>query len=204
VEQDVVDDKEGDLVATPIALEAYYEAFAGLAKDHPECWHLCQRAEDRCRAEHFPRLARKIAASLGREATWSEVFAAAAEDDRYWDKEVRRPALSFLARGKRQSSEAADSRPEKKKPKHLDEKPRDRSPAGKGGKNGKSNKGGKGEHPRKDRKGKYLTSKEGKEICFRYANGGRTDCAEPCTFGRMHVCQICLQSHPNKSCPKAD
>ena len=53
------------LVVTPIALEAYYTNFQTLAKEHPECWHLCQRAEDRCRAELFPRLMRKLAAASG-------------------------------------------------------------------------------------------------------------------------------------------
>ena len=80
------DDTAGDplaqLVVTPIAVEAYYEAFAALAREHPECWHLCQKAEDRCRAEHFPRLVRKLQASFGRTPSWSEVFTAAAEDDR--------------------------------------------------------------------------------------------------------------------------
>ena len=63
-------------------------------------WHLCQRAEDRCRAEHMPRIARRLAtANGGKYPTWTEVFLEAAKDDRYWDKEVRRPAVNFLARG---------------------------------------------------------------------------------------------------------
>ena len=50
--------KESTYVVTPIALEAYHEAFMELCREHPGCWHLCQRAEDRCQAEHFPRLVR--------------------------------------------------------------------------------------------------------------------------------------------------
>ena len=34
---------------------------------------------------------------MGYAPLWSEVFLAAAEDDKYWDREVRRPALRFLA-----------------------------------------------------------------------------------------------------------
>ena len=73
------------VVVTPIALETYHDAFATLCRENPECWHLCQKAEDRCRAEHFPRLARRLREELGRQATWSEVFTAAAVDDRYWE-----------------------------------------------------------------------------------------------------------------------
>eukprot|EP00969_Alexandrium_andersonii_P286582 12668752-Alexandrium_andersonii.AAC.1 len=32
-------------------------------------------------------------------APWIKVFHAAAEDDKFWDKEIRRPATAFLARG---------------------------------------------------------------------------------------------------------
>ena len=88
-------------VATPICLEAYFENFQQLAREHPECWHLLQAAEDRCRAEHFPRIARTLATKKGTTPSWSEVFVAAAEDDRYWSREVRNPAIGFLARGTR-------------------------------------------------------------------------------------------------------
>ena len=87
-------------MVTPIALETYHESFTALVRQHPECWHLYQKAEDRCRAEHFPRLARQLEDKLGRPASWSEVFVEAANDYRFWDKEVRHPAIGFLARGK--------------------------------------------------------------------------------------------------------
>ena len=62
-----VDDEssEDDLVASPIALEAYFQNFATIVNESPGCWHLCQTAEDRRRAEHFPRIARKLGNSLG-------------------------------------------------------------------------------------------------------------------------------------------
>eukprot|EP00974_Lingulodinium_polyedra_P097482 9449686-Lingulodinium_polyedra.AAC.1 len=66
------EDKAKQYVATPIAIEAYHEAFSALVREHPECWHLCQRAEDRCRAELFPRLARRLETTLGRQPSWSE------------------------------------------------------------------------------------------------------------------------------------
>ena len=43
--------------------------FQALCSEFPECWHLCQKAEDRCGAEHFPRLWRKLQADKGAEPT---------------------------------------------------------------------------------------------------------------------------------------
>jgi hypothetical protein len=210
-DDDVTEDLEASLVATPIALEAYHEAFTALVKDHPECWHLCQRAEDRCRAEHFPRLARRLESSLGRPASWSEVFTAAAEDDRYWDREVRRPALGFLARGKRQSLDAGEAaldsssgrkakRP-KTAPEKILEKEERPNHAARSGATGRGSAGG--DHPRKNFKtGMFSTTREGKEICFKFSDGSRGACKEPCPAKRAHVCQICLQPHANKVCTK--
>ena len=92
---------EPKLVATPAALECYLEAFRQLAAENVESWHLCCKAEDRACAEHMPRVKRQLERESGKATTWSEVFVAVARDDRYWDKEVRRPALTFVARGGR-------------------------------------------------------------------------------------------------------
>jgi hypothetical protein len=209
------------LVVTPSAIEAYHEAFGALVREHPECWHLCQRAEDRCRAEHFPRLARRISEDKGREATWSEVFKAAAEDDRYWDREVRRPALTFLARGRRgavpdggEPAEKTTDGGSRRKRQRSKQRSVGRVPSGryerpasgdkkkfkKAGDKGRSDK--KDDHPRKDRDGRFVTTREGKQICFSFANGERDACRDPCSRGMTHVCQNCLQPHSNAACPK--
>ena len=48
------------------------------------------------------RIRRKMMVQNGGAAvTWSEVLIIAADDAKYWDKEVRRPAMLYLARGKR-------------------------------------------------------------------------------------------------------
>ena len=107
-------------------------------------------AEDRCRAEHVPRLARKLRNDLSRAPTWSEVFVAAAGDTAYWDREVWKPASGFVARGKRpapstkvvhQGAEARAAEPPAKKAKAA--KKRDRQ----------SRNEQKNQHPRKDHKG---------------------------------------------------
>jgi hypothetical protein len=205
------------LVVTPSAIESYHEAFAALVREHPECWHLCQRAEDRCRAEHFPRLARKLSEEMGRDATWSEVFKAASEDDRYWDREVRRPAWAFLARGRRGAApgdggEQAEKRTvdgsrkrSRQRTRTVDTASKYERPAGDSKKKvlrrGDKNKPGL-DHPRKDKDGRFTTTREGKQICFSFANGERGACRDPCGEGRTHVCQHCLQPHSNAACPK--
>jgi hypothetical protein len=199
--------KKAALVVTPFAVEAYREAFAALCREHPECWHLCQKAEDRCRAEHFPRIARKLTAEDGTQPTWSEVFIAASEDDRYWDREVRRPALCFMARGRKGREEPEAGAPSGKRQRRGRTEPREpRQPAEpreprdgkKGGKGGKT----KRKHPHTDKDGRFCTTREGKQICFSFANGERGACREPCAGERMHVCQHCLQPHSNSACPK--
>ena len=42
-----------------------------------------------------------MAANGGAQVSWSDVFIEVADDSKYWDREVRRPAMLYLARGKR-------------------------------------------------------------------------------------------------------
>ena len=89
-------------VLTPAALEYYQENFRQLAQEYSECWFLCCKAEDACRAEHLTRTRRRLmAANGGAQVSWSDVFIEVADDSKYWDREVRRPAMLYLARGKR-------------------------------------------------------------------------------------------------------
>ena len=91
-------------VLTPIAIETYLEAIRQLCKEHPECWHLCLKAEDRCRAEHLSRVARTLKEEKGRQVTWSEELIHVSQDDCYWDREVRRPVIGFLHAAPREAS----------------------------------------------------------------------------------------------------
>jgi len=194
----------GSLIATPISLEAYLQNFQTLVKENPGCWHLCATAEDRCRAEHFPRIARQLTTTLGYTPAWSDVFVAAANDDKYWDMHVRRPALRFLAtRGSHSAAPHSDlgvaSQP---KPRvHKKEKVHKPKGGGKGGGKARGKGQHKGaEHPKKSQDGKFfITSREGEQICFGFAKGKACQ-STPC--GRVHVCQHCLQPHQNATCTK--
>ena len=211
-------------VITTNALEEYFENFKQLAKENPNAWWLCVQAEDRCRHEHLPRLFRTMAIADGKDPSWTEVFIKAANDDKYWDKEVRREALRFLARGggkvpKRDDTEVIkDEEPFRKKARRgrkgqagasatqaaaagaivpwvPPSQPVVLSPGPKG--KGKGKTKDNRPHPRKDANGRYTTTREGTQICFKFANGGA--CTAPCKFSRAHVCQKCLQPHVNGS-----
>ena len=204
------------MVATPNALEHYYEAFALLCRENPEAWHRCVQAEDRCRSEHFPRVWRTEAVKLGRAPTWSEVFIAAANDGPYWDKEVRRPAISDILRSKNAgartlsaeqdaAARVADAVEDMKT--GAGKKKAQLRGRGRGRANAPKPKAPPAPHPvqrptkgddkdksaKKDHKGRYITIDGGRDICFRYNNGS---CKEPCPQKRAHFCQICLK----KSC----
>ena len=212
-------------VISLIALEAYYEAFAQLCRENPESWHLCLQAEDRCRAEHMPRLARRLEAKFG-PPSWSDIFIAAAEDGTYWDREVRRPANSWLARGyhlvsmttaaERAITEKAlrgggakildkitkpladdDQENASRRLKKQEAKNVKKDKKLKGGKKGE---GKNGSHPRKNAKGLYVTTTSGQDVCFKFAQNGVKACANPCPCKRAHVCMKCLQPHPNSEC----
>jgi len=196
----------GSLIATPISLEAYLQNFQTLVKENPGCWHLCATAEDRCRAEHFPRLARQLTTTLGYTPAWSDVFVAAANDDKYWDTHVRRPALRFLAtRGAHSAAPHSDVGVASQPKPRVHKKEKVHKPKGGGKGAGKARtkgqrKGGVSEHPKKTQDGQFfITSREGEQICFGFAKGKACQ-STPC--GRVHVCQHCLQPHQNATCTK--
>ena len=84
-------------VATLASLDYYGKAFRKVVREAPEAWHLCVQSEDPGRAEPFPRLRRRL--SHGEGVPWADVFVAAADEDGFGDREVRKPALQFLTRG---------------------------------------------------------------------------------------------------------
>jgi hypothetical protein len=94
-------------IVSSASLDAYRENFRLLVSQYPEAWHLCVTAEDRCRAEHFPRLKREgmrrflqgLEPEYKTHAPWDWVFRKAADDVNYWNRYVKEPSLVFLATG---------------------------------------------------------------------------------------------------------
>ena len=191
-------------------------------------------AEDRCRGEHFMRIRRELERAkvtgartvqgtpFDPDQPWNAVFIAAARDEIYWDREVRRPAGAFLIRGssaampavsaqaaaavagilgkgqgqgrgqQQQTQPTAGTRGQKRRQNRANSQPpqQQAQQTGKGGKNGKGTPKG----------GKYNYTREGQEICFKFARGGRAACADVCPSNRAHACQYCLQPHQNSEC----
>ena len=159
------------------------------------------------------RIARRLETENGAVPSWSQVFIAASLDKPYWDREVREPAVDYIARGKKTSSlttTAEDSiadqiggggmepsnegggrkhRKRARSPKSPKVQPRKDPKQPK--KEPKQERGDKGGHPRKMKDGRCLTTTEGREICFRFNNKG--GCSSPCAMKRLHICQWCLK-----------
>ena len=86
----------------PAALGYYQETFRQLALEYAVCWFPCCNAGDTRQAGHWFRIRRKTLVQNGSAAvSWSEVLIAAADDSKFWDKEVCSPAMVYLARGKK-------------------------------------------------------------------------------------------------------
>lgn len=231
------------VVVQPHSLELYFESFMELCLEYPECWHLLMPAEDRMRGERFEHLRRNLARAhaAGKVPVdieydparpWDGVFQAAARDHQYWDANVRRRAVVFLARAGSAPQPALEpmsegakasirnietamgataSQPEVKK-----RKKRKRPKEGKGGSGDTDSKEEKDtpvnkklvdkqnnrEHPKKWG-GMFHTTQEGKPVCYAFAKGSTPDaCPGNCKNGRAHKCMLCLGNHQNKDCPK--
>jgi hypothetical protein len=218
-------DSSDNLVITPVVLDHYFDTFKELCTEHPEAWHLCQAAEDRCRAEHIPRLFRQARARSAQK-TWDEIFQQAADDNSYWEREVRRPANQFLIR--RRAVDGITLSPQEQAERELLRKmeaatgsgegnakkqrngspgpkvaPQPKKPSRKHRARGQEEQKGKGKgqgdggHPRKNREGMYVTTGAGKQICFKFSRGGANSCPDPCPNGRAHVCETCALPHRN-------
>ena len=187
-------------VATVAAMEAYKDAFRDLVVCYPEAWHLLVVAEDRCRGEHFVRLRRELEVKHARgltydydpEQPWNEVFRVASQDREFWDRHVREPALLFRTGGKHReqpggTGSATDGTSQKSPPKKNRKSQKERLRAqlakareGKGataseapaqGGGGPPPVKGKGRGPKRDGRGRFLTDRQGKPICFGFNNG---------------------------------
>lgn len=196
----------GECVVKPQALEIYFEKFRSLVADHREAWHLCAQAEDRARAELMPRLRRSYA--MADEDPWDKVFTACANEDRYWDREVRRPGLAFIARGglKAAGGKAVEDKKAEGggQERRMAVAPGTSSTSGSARKRQRLAATGANAVPlgngasKRDHRGRFMTGRKGEPICFLYNNAG---CSDPCPNGRAHICQGCLGNHPITRCP---
>ena len=92
------------------ALMEYQRTMERLVADWPECWHLVYVADDKARWEYWEQKVRQIESEIASGAPaphlwdpakpWGAALFAMARDDRYWDHEVRHPAVSWMSHGR--------------------------------------------------------------------------------------------------------
>ena len=174
-------------VAKLATLARYAQKFEERCNRYPKAWHLCVRADDRCRAEFWVaerrRQQRFSEAHPSLTANdplmpWNLVIKGSSENLGYWLHELQELALMYT-----QQAEAP--------PSHIHQL-RDAPPPRKD--KGNKGKGGQG-HPRK-RGAQYVTNKQGREVCWKF---NKKTCGPGCP--RAHVCFRCLGDHPEVECP---
>ncbi|CAE8629493.1 unnamed protein product, partial [Polarella glacialis] len=206
-------------IVSPASIEMYYENFRALSHEFPEAWHLCMSAEDRMRGEHLERIKRLLDRALlqgqvplgivyNAANPWDGVFQYAAQDAAFWDANVRRPALTFLARNRQVprfedaavmnecwSTAESVQRRVVEYSRSGDEETCSRRRAESDRKTEES------EQKTVEVKwgGVFRTGQRGTQICYEYAKGERGSCSEPCQTQRLRSCQKCLGKHRNDS-----
>ena len=132
-------------------LARYALKFEERATRYSRAWHLCVKADDRCRSEFWPAERRRQLrfheahpqmSALDAEKPWNTVIRESTDNLEYWLQELQEPAMIY-------SSLRADTAPSYALQQH--EQTQNKG----GGKRG-SNNGGKGGHPRCNR-GVYST-----------------------------------------------
>ena len=200
-------------IARPAVLEVYRSSFEERARLHPEAWHLCVRADVRCRTELWMEEKRRQAnwhAAAPAQSTyvpsmpWNTVIRESATNREFWDDELRDPAIYERLPHKRaapddegllqrsgsrpagSSQEAKESKGQKKRRLAKEAAQRQQS-----NQNFVSSSGGKG-------KGKQDTTQQ---ICYAWNSG---TCTTPCPNNRKHICSIRnVPGHGAHNCWKA-
>ncbi|CAE8696540.1 unnamed protein product, partial [Polarella glacialis] len=200
-------------IVSPASIEMYYENFRALSHEFPEAWHLCMSAEDRMRGEHLERIKRLLDRALlqgqvplgivyNAANPWDGVFQYAAQDAAFWDANVRRPALTFLARNRQvpRFEDAAVMNASAGAQQSL-YNAESSNTAGQGTKRPAAVQQEKGRQETVEVKwgGVFHTGQCGTQICYEYAKGERGSCSEPCQTQKLHSCQKCLGKHRNNS-----
>ena len=209
-------------LALPATLDRYEQMFVERCRRYQGSWHLCAQADIRCRGELVIELRRDqerfhaahpAMSGYDPDMPWNSVLKAAAQNNDFWDRELKEPALLFMmGRGKSHPSHVEQQPDRAPTQQEGTSNPRKRKRRGGGGNGAQhpqqqqqqqpnnggkaSGKGGKGKKGQgQNRNGKHVYDRNGKQICFSWArsDGGCTN--GQCPNGRSHVCEICLQPH---------
>ena len=150
---------------------------------YSRAWHLCVRADNRCRSEFWTaerRRQQRFAeahpdfAAVETTMPWNSVIKESADNVEFWLNELQEPALLY-------AQVREDTSP------HV----RDWARKGDKGK-------GKGGHKGDPRGNRYAVNENDLVICLNYNRKGcrSSDCK------RAHQCNVCLGQHPATDCPR--
>ena len=168
-------------IARPAVLARYAQKFEERCARYHRSWHLCVRADDRCRAEFWTSERRRqqrfseahpAMSAVEVDMPWNSVIKESADNLEFWLNELQEPALLYTQM--RDDSTTAPT-----------DWPRKWSK-------------GKGKEGAKADQTKHLVNDKGQEICFKFNN--KTCKWNECT--RAHVCNLCLGAHPSAECPR--
>ena len=93
-------------IAQPAVLMRYAKKFEERVCRYERAWHICLKAEERCRTEFWGNERRRQArfaeahptlSSIDRDMPWNSVIKEAADNLEYWTQELQEPAFIFMA-----------------------------------------------------------------------------------------------------------
>lgn len=192
-------------------LDRYEAMFVERCERYPNAWHICARADIRCRSEMWvtERWAQEefhnthpTMSAFNPAMPWNSVIKASATNNEFWDRELKEPAqnFSFAANPRSDRATAAPSNfgglPAPPAPPPVNPRPKKKQRTGQP--KGQANKAEDARRP----DGRYYRDRHGVELCYVWnrADGGCSNGA--CPNGRAHACEFCRQPHRTVACPK--
>ena len=170
-------------VARPAVLARYAQKFEERCTRYSRAWHLCVRADNRCRAEFWTaerRRQQRFAeahpdfAAVDATMPWNSVIKESADNVEFWLNELQEPALLYAQAREDPGSQTRDW-----------------------GRKGERNKG-KGGQKGDLRGARYAVNESDTVICL---NFNRESCRTT-ECKRAHQCNNCLGHHPATKCPR--
>jgi hypothetical protein len=209
------------------ALDSYRVMIQKYAVAYPGLWHLVFQADSRMRHEHMERIRRRGSEARSKDAShpyddaspWKWVWEQAAEDSKFWKKELEDPAFFVLNKikslGDVVAGDAAIAGAEPRGTKRAspgdlhqqagaaaDIPPPPRNPPAREPK--KARVRNTEDHSQLSG-GKYTHNKRGKTLCGGFNSGScNSESMGICNKDRssVHQCHFCLKLHPATNCDK--
>ena len=180
-------------IATAAVLDRYEAKFEARCGRYPKSWHICARADIRCRSELWGRervrleifhLAHPELSAFDPAIPWNAVIKSSVECYDFWDEELKEPALAFENQSGRSAPPPPPAVGDDRKPLQRKRPAPDTQT----------------DYRRGD--GRYTHSVDGVQICYKYNReaGGCSDAGCTAVPPRAHVCEFCRGQHRAITC----